>query len=525
MRARSVLVVVALALTACGSRVTGQQAHTSGVSTGGRSSTANESGLDLPSGTSAGGDTGSATQSGVSGVPSGGGSTSSRRGTASAGSSGSGVTGASAGSDGLTASAPGVTATSIKVGLIYDKNAGTTNAAMGFSGIGQPDFRRDYDALIADVNKRGGILGRKIEPVYFIFDSGGADAGSNIATTEQHACTTFTENRVFVAFYVGGPTFTRCMDKINVVRVGNGDVDQKLLDASKYLIDLSVTLDRAAAFVTDQLLSMGYYDKGKGTSPGVKQGGKIGILRYDQPQYASGARVVREHLEARGYKVTDEIAIKEEESTADVGDETNQIRAAALQMKTDGITHVQFVSDGRAYMELIFMQNAEKQLYRPRYGLASWDGGQALATLLGGGSDANNQLTDSLQIGWFPIFDVERSDWSGNTASQAFQRCLKVLQDAGETFTSGDPTRNKEAIVANECDSFNYFVAAGSNAGANLTPDTFMQGATQVDALDSAITYSLSTSTRRDAFGAVKHASWHSDCTCFHPVDGHIYPV
>lgn len=519
------LIVLGMLLAACGSRVSDQAVQSGGEGasfnakpsdsgvTGSSSDAAGADGLPTAGGASTGG-----VSSGAGGSPS--------RGTSGAGGSASGAAGGTSGSsDGLTASAPGVTATTIKVGLIYDKSAGTTNAAMGFSGIGQPNFRRDYDALIADVNKRGGVLGRKLEPVYFTFDTAGADASVNIPEIEQRACTTFTENRVFVAFYVGGPNFTRCMDKINVVRVGSGDVDQKLLDASKYLIVLAVTLDRAAGFVTDQLATMGYYDKGKGADPGLKKGGKIGILRYDQPQYAEGAKVLRAHLEQLGYKVTDEIAVRQESSVNDIGDETNQIRAAALQMKSDGITHVQFVSDGRAYMELIFMQNAEKQLYRPRYGLASWDGGQALATLLGGGSDANNQLSASLQVGWFPIFDLERASYSGPTASKAFQRCIKVLEDAGETFSSGDPTRNKEAIVTNACDSFNYFVAAASAAGADLNPDSFMQGTKRIEGLDSASTYIFSTAQRRDAFGGVKHASWLTECTCFRPLEPRIYPV
>ena len=125
----------------------------------------------------------------------------------------------------------------------------------------------------------------------------------------------------------------------------------------------------------------------------------------------------RQFLLPQGLKLTREIAVKEAETINEIQDETNALRAAALQFKSDGITNVQFLSDGRAYMEIIFMQSAEKQLYRPRYGLNSTSGGQALATLLG--SDAQPQLAQSLQISddfWLENVDrlTERFNaWAG----------------------------------------------------------------------------------------------------------------
>jgi hypothetical protein len=299
------------------------------------------------------------------------------------------------------------------------------------------------------------------------------------------------------------------MNKINVVRVSNAAASDQLLAESPYLVVLEINLDRAVRAVVDNLVTRGYYARGKDGSKGYK----LGVLRYDDPEDQTAAAVMKQQLASHGLKITDEVAVKEPEGSDQIADETNAIRAAQLKFKSDGITHVQFIGDGRAYMELIFMKNAEKQLYHPRYGLASWDGGQALATLIG--DDAEPQLSDSLQVGWFPIFDVEAASYSGDKTSAAYQHCIKVLSDAGETYREGDPTRNKDAQSAALCDQFYYFVAAANGAGPNLTPDTFMQGVKTVESLDSAATYQFSTSKRRDAYGAMREAAWVSSCTCF----------
>src|SRR5438046_1525158 len=72
----------------------------------------------------------------------------------------------------LSNAAPGVSDTEIKIGLIYDVNQGATYAALGAApAIGQIGTKRAYDALIAEVNRTGGVAGRTLKPVYLTFDS------------------------------------------------------------------------------------------------------------------------------------------------------------------------------------------------------------------------------------------------------------------------------------------------------------------------------------------------------------------
>jgi len=524
-----VVAVIALVVAACGTTTSlEEQRAARSLNTGGGGGL-----VDTEDGVA--GDDLSAIEPGADSLQGGPTSGSAGPATASAGAAGPRASGPSAGGGGggsgaqsgaagggaqLTASAPGVTPTEIKIGLVYDKSAGYINAALGFGGVGQVDQKRAYDTLIADVNSRGGILGRKLVPVYHVFDSAGSDASNPPEVNEQKICSTFTENRVFVTFYTGTETFARCANKLGLVRIGSGAVDSQLLAESPLLVVLNVTLDRSARFTANRLAARGFFTQGRGGEKNVK----VGLVRYDAPEFERAARALKEELSKQGVQLAGEVAIREAETVDQIQDETNATRAAALKFKSDGITNVLFLSDGRAYLELTFMQAAEKQLYRPRYGLSSTSGGQALATLLG--NDARSQLAESLQVGWFPIFDVERAAYSGDNTSQAFRRCIQLLEQAGERYTEGDPTRNKEAISAAYCDLFNYLTQAGTNTGPDLTPQNLLErGVPSVDGMDSASTYALSTRQRRDAYGGVRDAKWVDDCACFRFESTTVHPV
>jgi hypothetical protein len=533
----ALVVAIALLSAACGSRV-GTHGEGGVVTTGGGQAAAGDDGLGV---VEPGADSGAAAADGGSldgtGAAPGATSTGARAsgntaatgratGAAATGEGGAGAatrggSGAVASpGGGSTASAPGVTATEVKLGLVYDKSAGATNAALGFAGVGQIDQRRAYDALIGHINKNGGIGGRKLVPVYHVLDTAGPDATTPPEVTQQRICTTFTENRVFGALINGTETLTRCLNENRIVRVSGGAVDEQLLAESPLLVILSVDLSRAARFSVDRFHSRGFYAEAKtGTPPPLK----FGLVRYDEPAFERAGAVLKRQLQAKGIATVEEAAVRRTQTADQASDEIAGARNAALQFKAAGITHVQFLGTSNATLPLFFMQAAEKQLYRPRYGLISNDGGQALATLLG--SDAQNQLAGSLQVGWFPIFDLHRSEYSGDKTTAAFRTCIKLLQEAGEGFTEGDPTRNKEAIAALFCDNLFYFVKAATAAGPNLTPDTFMEGVRSIDAMDSAQTYNLSTSQRRDAFGGVKDAKWFDDCACFRLVDPTVHRV
>jgi hypothetical protein len=422
-------------------------------------------------------------------------------------------------------SAPGVTDSEIKLGLVYDVNQGATNAALGVApAVGQINTRRAYDALIAEINRTGGVAGRKLRPVYFTFDS---LSGKTTDTIYAEACASFTQdNRVFAVLGSGNDNFRACLTKAGIIQVGNGNglADSETYKSFPFLVETgSPALDRLLRFKTDALRGAGFYGEGRDGPLPPTSPFRLGIVLYDDPVFQRGLAVLRKELQARGIAVHDAVAIKRAPSTAQLGDETAAIRAASLKFKEQNITHVEFLATNNAFLQWRFMQDSEKQLYRPRYGLTSIDGGQALATLLG--NDAAAQLVNAVSVGWFPLFDVVASEYSGDRELPGLKRCKKVLSDAGETFGEGDPTRNKEAQAAATCDAFFYLQAALTAGGKQVTTQSWLAGVAKQDNLSSAATFVMKTTAeRRDAMGAYKDVRWFSECSCFRYTSD-IHPV
>ena len=442
---------------------------------------------DLPGDAPAGSDTAAA--------PSG--STTRSGGTTRSGSGSTAASGSAPAAPGAPRVSPGITDKEILVGTIYANNGGAANAAFGYAGIGQIDFKRMWEAVIADINKTG-IAGRKIKPIWYVVE--GTDFSTTTDTHNQRACATWTEdNRVFLAF-ASGTVLNPCLAKKGVpqiVSTGGGDT-QEFRTYPRLFSVAGMASDRVGRVVVDRLHDKGYY-----------KGAKLGLVVYTQPTFERAAKIYVEELTERGVKVAQTANIKPRANTNGAGDEIAAIRSAVLKFKTEGITHVQFVSDNSAWVQLNFMKSAQDQQFFPKYGLNSNDGGMALATLLG--PDGRQQLRNSVGVGWFPIFDVRAQDLPD---SAPLARCKKIARDAGQDFS--DPTRNTEAQAAGVCDAMFFFKEAMERGLPDLTNDSFRIGAEKVKGFAVANTFRSSMSaTRHDGVGSVRLMEWFTDCECF----------
>jgi hypothetical protein len=121
------------------------------------------------------------------------------------------------------AAAPGVTADSIKVGVSY----------VDLSRIGDilkvdhGDYEKAYRAVFDDINAKGGINGRQLEPVFAPVNPIGTSGG-------DAACTKLTQDeRVFVAvgFFLGDNVL--CYVETNDTPVLGGDMNDERLERAK----------------------------------------------------------------------------------------------------------------------------------------------------------------------------------------------------------------------------------------------------------------------------------------------------
>jgi hypothetical protein len=414
--------------------------------------------------------------------------------------------------------AAGVTNTEIRVGAIYDKTAGSLNKAYGFAGVGQIDQKAAYEHVRDYINAHGGIGGRKISLVWYAFDETTASEES----IAQGACTTWTQQtRVFAAVAGGNDTLDACLSKAGIVQSDGGVslFDSKTFRDYPYYIHLgSPGMDRLAQLYVDQMHAAGYYARGRSDQP--KLPFKLGVVSWDDPIFARSIAAFRKALSRYGIALTDVAQVHRYHSAQEISDSVAGIQSAVLKFKTDNVSHVQFLSTSNAFEQLTFWQFADQQKYYPRYGLTSQDAAQALITTLGaanGNGSPTRTFTDSVGIGWFPLFDVPRADYSDGRESQALRQCKRIL--SYETFD--DASRNKEAIAAATCDPMFYLKAAIERGGRIVNQHSWLYGVANVPSLSSALTFDMKTSaSRHDGMGAIRNDQFYPNCTCFHYTSG-----
>lgn len=425
---------------------------------------------------------------------------------------------------------PPISSTHMKVGITYLEDPGTANAAAGFAGIGQVDQRRAWEALIKRINADP-PHGRKIVPVWYSQSTTEVQS-KGAERIEQEACAHFTrDNKVFMvwdgALVGSSTTFNSCATKARIPQIGGGGglSWSKTYQDFPYLVEPgSAALDRMAAFYVDQLVAQGFFAKFKRNeapytpcNEAVPCSGapRIGLIRYDQPSYKAAATVLKQRLAANGLALCSgcefEIAYSGTNPSEQLDDAT-EVNAAIQNCKgrpQGECTHMLFLgSTAGLRIPLFFIDGAERQRYRPRIGFSPLDVPTAVRDFLG--SSSYEQFRDSMLVTWSPSQFDERT--------KAFERCRKIIEDAGETF-QGSEASNKEAQIPGYCDTAWYFEEAIARAGPSLDVGTWMNGVHSAQPIESAGAYRIQTRKgRHDGNSAVRVGLWAADCNCFKPI-------
>jgi hypothetical protein len=425
--------------------------------------------------------------------------------------------------------ARGVTDKEILVGAVYDKNAGAANAAFGFSAIGQVDGKKAVDTVVKYINDNGGVAGRRLKILWSQFDE--------LTDTEEGAaqrwCTEWTQNNhIFAAIIpLEAETLNTCLTKAGVVEIGlaGGLTDSQTYRKYPYLIEVDgPALDRMARFYVDRLYGLGYYKSKRTDTYGADLGKfpfKVGVVSWDEPVFDRAIAVYRNALKAYNIPLPQsQVAqAKRYQSLAEVSDSVTGIRAAVLKFKAANITHVQFLSTNNAFEQLTFWQVADEQQYYPRYGITSNDAAQALkATLDAAQGTGTFQRTfqQAIGLGWSPLFDQPRADYSGSKESFGLRRCKQIINY--ETYD--DAARNKEALVAITCDTAFYLAAAITKGGNIVNQQSWLDGVANVGSVPSAFTFDMTTrADRHDGMGAIRQFGYGKDGN-FHYTSG-LKPV
>jgi len=355
-----------------------------------------------------------------------------------------------------TAARGAVTATTVTIGVSYAVNAGAANAAFGGKGITTGDEKGEAEAVIADLNARGGLLGRKVVPLFYQRDAQSTATTSSQAQTE---CTFYTQDHHVLAVLEGnGPVdwaMKPCLTQKGVIAVTAhiASLDDDGTARTQHVDVTGMSISRMATAMLSAAQSQHWLDPwnaataGKGTTPA-----KVGLIGYDLPEvHRTVTDVIVPGLRRLGTTLVSSstIFITVPQSTADTGASAAAVQASVLRMRSDGVTHVVFVDQGGA-LTLLYANEATSQSYYPRYLGSSSAGWQALLT---GGDIQPKVLTGAVGAGWEPVIDLAAP---ARYLTPQAGTCLKLLK--GKGFSFSDP--NAEAVGLAYCDKVGFLRAA-----------------------------------------------------------------
>ncbi len=284
----------------------------------------------------------------------------------------------------LRATDQGVTKSAIKLGFLI-ANTNQLSAA-GFNAGLAGDQQKIITAWLNELNRTGGVAGRKVTAYSQTFDVLSAD-------DMQAACKTMTQDqKVFSVITTGGydSVAQLCIAKENKTPFISTDPEPAdwYSQAAPYMWATYMNKDRLAKNWATWLKRSGY----------VHPDDKVGVIYHDIPNVAPPVeRTLLPSLKANGINPVDVVKLASDSNQA-----LAQISNAVLDMHQKGVTLVLF------QMNLIFkakfLQEAEKQQWKPRfsdddayfgcadfttsaYPTNEYDGTQCLGTTLSGIKD------------------------------------------------------------------------------------------------------------------------------------------
>jgi hypothetical protein len=240
---------------------------------------------------------------------------------------------------------------------------------------------------------------------------------------------------------------------------------------------------------------------------GFFNGGKIGLLRYDEPQHlALENRVIKPHLAAKGLTITETFSFGRARGASGAADLSAQSNAAILRFRSQGIDRIIFAPSTNI-IPLLFITAATANNYYPKY---TWSGFDSSVFEQPNGSP--QQLSNVLSFGWIPTTDVDES--RRPPESPAGQLCNQI--------TAGTrPPGNSS--VKRFCDGL-FFLKALFDRGAQPTPESMQAVAESLgSSWDSPFTLKATIGPGKHGGASVgRLIGYDRSCSCFQYVSGDI---
>jgi hypothetical protein len=496
-----VLAAVSIALTACGTTVP----MTTSVTALGSGPLGGQPGGSLPAGAPSEGAAAGAGPAGAAGLAGAGAGVGAGAGTTAApAKAGAATTQPAASSPAVVTIAPtgrGWDKDFVYVGITTQKDVQAVADNAGAKGLDGGDQEGEALAVVAELNRRGGVFGRKIKIIFK--DEGTVATAQDPNTVGNATCTYFTQDHPVVALIspvtlMDVPSFRACMakGKVPLFSASVAAVDKQVGDALAPYFYQSVapTWDALAPALIGRLKAMGWFggwNPSTGAAAPTKP--KVGVLT---PSDDIGKRIgatVKKTLAAAGY--TDTVVYE-------YADPTN-MTSAVLQFSGNGVTHV-IVTNADL---LPFQISANNQGYRPRYGITSYNAPQTFLE----GNSPQGQNNGAMGVGWSPSFDVSDANDPGPTGPGETE-CLAMQAKGGQTFSG---KRLAEAVAFAFCDGLRLIVDAATAGGGLLGQQIYAGAQKLATRFSPAFTFANGLGPGRLYIpGAGRDIVWDTGCSC-----------
>jgi len=379
----------------------------------------------------------------------------------------------------------GFTRTTIQIGVYTADDFQAFTKALGADNLNTGDAMAQYNAVVADINKHGGIAGRKIVLVKHNYNT--AQVLNDPETANEAACATWTQDNHVFAVALPGGIFTRnlleCLKKHDTPLIFGGGVEsprtyQAIYTQYPLLFNPGAMLaERFDEVSIRRLVARGFFTgwdtlNGRPSSAPVK----IGAVFRDTIDGETKKRSIERQLHKYGLTLASVVRCP-----ASFSDAIRCQQASVLRMQADGVTHM--LGAGA-----FFLTTAEGQHYRPRYFIDQT--AKSFASLA-----PHPQLVGAMSESTIPLMDVEQPQDPGDP-SPATDYCRRIMRASGQTTSD----RTTMWSMGSVCDSL-YFLRAAVSAGRVLSTAGVRAG---FESLGPSVPSALTWST---FFGPQDHAS------------------
>jgi hypothetical protein len=391
--------------------------------------------------------------------------------------------------------------TPLALGVLGNESPSSAASALGVDNGNSFSLARAQKALVAALNKEGGLAGRLIKPVYATMDP----QASSYDGAFQAACETFTRDHQVEAVVSSVSIFSlnleQCLHDRGIAHLESsyGAVDTGTLRRYPGLLLMgSPTTERREQAVLETLAATGW----------LTRSSRIGVVIEDCPgQLAGYQRGLLPTARRLGLSVVETHQLSCTSGFAAAGAQASALQNAQLRFRGSNVDRVVIVSNLEATFLILFAQAAETQGYRPGYALSSAAG----AALMPSNAPAA-QVANMRVAGWLPTIDTSMGQHPRPT--RAYQRCLRLAKDQGLTPTSV----TDEAYLAMVCDSLFLLEAMlrttrGSAARADLVAAQPVIGSRYESA--STLSGRNFLSGRHDSVDETQQSRYVASCACF----------